>query len=310
MGVFHEGEREAQRRAGVEHMAARVGNGIHNVIPDAARDFLEQQPFAVIGASDAGGHVWATILVGKPGFLQATEDASMEIFADVSARDPLADVFARATRSEPLAVGLLAIEPQTRRRMRLNGNWFRVADGLFQLNAREVYANCPKYIQKREPQDVAIEDSLIKPEAAQIGQRLSTGQIKQIRRADTFFIATRHKEAGADASHRGGLPGFVQVSDDGQTLTWPDYSGNAMFNTLGNIVSDPCAGLVFVDADESGDVLHLSGQASILWKGEEVARFPGAERLVRFSVESVVARAGAFPLRYQFVDYSRFNPQG
>jgi hypothetical protein len=104
--------------------------------------------------------------------------------------------------------------------------------------------------------------------------------------SDTFFIATAHPEAGADASHRGGNPGFVEVSGDGTTLLWPDYSGNAMFNTLGNLVADPSAGLLFLDGKRGG-ALQITGAAEILWDGPDVRRLPGAERAVRFRVAEV-----------------------
>jgi predicted pyridoxine 5'-phosphate oxidase superfamily flavin-nucleotide-binding protein len=75
-------------------------------------------------------------------------------------------------------------------------------------------------------------------------------QQRLIREADTFFIASSHRDGGADASHRGGNPGFVHVLNETK-LIWPDYSGNGMFQTLGNLAIDPRAGLLFMDF-ESG----------------------------------------------------------
>jgi hypothetical protein len=80
--------------------------------------------------------------------------------------------------------------------------------------------------------------------------------------ADTFFVASAHPEQGVDASHRGGLPGFVQVLDQ-HRLRIPNFLGNSMFNTLGNFVSYLDAGLVFLDFDRS-QVLQLSGRPEIL----------------------------------------------
>ncbi len=124
--------------------------------------------------------------------------------------------------------------------------------------------------------------------------------------ADTFFIATAHPERGADASHRGGAPGFVRV-EGGRRLVWPDYSGNAMFNTLGNLAVDPRAGLLFVNF-ENGDTLQVSGRAGIIWDEGRAAEFAGAERVVEFDVEEVVDTRGALPLRWRLEEYSPFNP--
>ena len=106
------------------------------------------------------------------------------------------------------------------------------------------------------------------------GLALTAKQQDWIQKADTFFVATAHPFRGADASHRGGQPGFVAVVD-AQTLIWPDYSGNMMFNTLGNIVSNPKSGLLFLDFD-TGRTLQLTGAAEIVWEPAEVARFAGA----------------------------------
>ena len=83
---------------------------------------------------------------------------------------------------------------------------------------------------------------------------LSAGQRNLILKADTFFIATVPGGRAADVSHRGGYPGFVRVPD-GRRLSWDDYPGNAMFNTLGNLRLDPEAGSVHADQTLSGACL-------------------------------------------------------
>ena len=77
---------------------------------------------------------------------------------------------------------------------------------------------------------------------------LSPDQRAWITAADTFFVATHAAGLGADVSHRGGHPGFVSVTDEGR-LTWPDYPGNSMYMTLGNLELEPRAGLLFLDWD-------------------------------------------------------------
>ena len=85
-----------------------------------------------------------------------------------------------------------------------------------------------------------------------------------IRGADTFFIASGNPDGSLDASHRGGEPGFVSILEDG-TLEVPDYPGNHMYNTLGNLEVNPRAGLVFLDFT-SGRTLQLTGTAEVVWE--------------------------------------------
>jgi hypothetical protein len=104
-----------------------------------------------------------------------------------------------------------------------------------------------------------------------------------IARADTFFLGTTHPERGTDASHRGGPPGFVRV--ERSSLWWPDYAGNNMFNSLGNLATDPTAALLFLDFS-TGATLHLSGTARLEWTTpEEDGDDAGTGRRVRFTLE-------------------------
>jgi hypothetical protein len=111
-----------------------------------------------------------------------------------------------------------------------------------------------------------------------------------------------------DASHRGGNPGFVQVVNE-RRLVWPDYSGNSMFQTLGNLAVDPHAGLLFMDF-AGGGTLQLTGRARLGWDTDGAMELPGAERLVQFEIDEVVELPGASPLRWRFIEHSPFNPAG
>jgi hypothetical protein len=108
-----------------------------------------------------------------------------------------------------------------------------------------------------------------------------------IRAADTFFLGTTHPERGNDASHRGGTPGFIRVEDE--ALWWPDYPGNNMFNSFGNLAVDPAAALLFADFG-TGRTLHLSGTAAVDWTGPGIAGDDGGTgRRVRFTPQRVVS---------------------
>ncbi|MGW5261338.1 pyridoxamine 5'-phosphate oxidase family protein [Microbispora sp. NPDC004025] len=286
----HPGEDAVQRRAGVRlagHGSARV----RAEIPEAAARFLESQRMVIIGAEDREGRVWAAPLSGPPGFVAATGDRTILMHAVPGA--PLAGLF-----DDGHDIGMLAVEPWTRRRMRVNGRARRDHDHLV-VRTEQVYSNCPKYLQRR-----TITGDLEPGERrAESGDRLSAAQRAWIGNADTFFVATHAPGLGSDVSHRGGNPGFVEIVDD-RRLVWPDYAGNLMYMTLGNLELNPAAGLLFLDWG-TGDALHLTGRARVEWDPGDV---PGAQRLVTFDVDQVLQVGGATGLRWAFEDYSRFNP--
>jgi predicted pyridoxine 5'-phosphate oxidase superfamily flavin-nucleotide-binding protein len=284
MAPYHEGELEVQQRAGVALNAERIGRGIHATIPPLARQFALGRPFAVVGAGDADGRVWASLLRGAPGFLTVPAENRLHIAARLDDDDPLAEALAGE-----VDVGLLLIDPATRRRLRVNGRARPDGASGLEVTTREVYANCPKYIRPRE---VVLHGAIASP--VRRGSSLGAGQMRRLADADTLFLASRHPVAGADVSHRGGARGFVHVAAPDR-LVIPDYSGNMMFNTLGNLAADPHVGLLLVDF-EHGGTLQLSGRARIEWGRAAVAAYEGAERLVELTVEAVVEREGTAAL--------------
>jgi predicted pyridoxine 5'-phosphate oxidase superfamily flavin-nucleotide-binding protein len=133
-----------------------------------------------------------------------------------------------------------------------------------------------------------------------------------MRGADTFFIASAHPlarsnpgaERGVDVSHRGGRPGFVRVDAD-DVLTVPDFTGNSFFNTLGNLLLEPRAGLLFIEHD-SGDTLQVAARAEIVTDGSELASFAGALRLLRLHVTGAMRAQHALGLRWTGAELSPF----
>jgi predicted pyridoxine 5'-phosphate oxidase superfamily flavin-nucleotide-binding protein len=188
-------------------------------------------------------------------------------------------------------MGLLVLDPTTRQRMRFNGRGMLRPEGLFLL-VDQVYGNCPKYIQLRRQE---ADGEAAAGEPVRVSATLDERQRSAVASADTFFIASFHPGGGADASHRGGRPGFVQVLGDGR-LAFDNYPGNGMFNTLGNFVDHPRAGLLFLDF-ETGDVLQLTGRARV---------DPDFSTVVE--IEEVRETRGASPLRYRLVEMSPSNP--
>lgn len=297
-GKFHAGELAVQAQAGVQIMAARIGNGLQPSLPPVAQEFLQEQQMAVIASVDREGKVWASLLAGEPGFLQAIDPETINIKVKPLPGDPLSENL-KVTGE----VGLIVIEPATRRRIRINGKAELWPDSV-QIYIQQAFSNCQKYIQAREIE--VLPTGQIQNIEVKQSSKLNDEQQSWISQTDTFFIATFHAEGGADASHRGGLPGFVQVLNANR-LVFPDYSGNKMFQTLGNLALNPQAGLLFLDF-ERGNILQLSGKAQIIWESERIAEVTGAERLIEFEIEQIIELDGASPLRGQFLEYSRFNP--
>lgn len=278
---WHAGERALQQRAGSAETLAEVGwRVVRAEMPQQHRDFFAQLPFIVLGAADAQGQPWATVLAGEPGFVTPTAPDRLLLRALPATGDPLHGVL-----HEGQAVGLLGIQPHTRRRNRANGTVRSLGDSGFALQVQQSFGNCPKYIHPRELQQVAVAAT-----AAEQGVALSGRAAEIVRGADTFFIAsqalTGEVSGGADVSHRGGPPGFVEVEADGSALSWPDFAGNRFFNTLGNLALDARAGLVFIDFD-AGDLLHVAGRAELQWTGPD-------ERRIRLQVDRWLLRRGAW----------------
>jgi uncharacterized protein len=103
--------------------------------------------------------------------------------------------------------------------------------------------------------------------------------------APFFFLATA-AEGAVDCSFKGGPPGFVRVTGPAE-LEWPDYDGNSMYLSLGNILKSPAIGMLFIAFDGRSLRLRLRGQASLVEDPARIAAIPGARRLVRVAVTDI-----------------------
>ncbi|UVK84291.1 pyridoxamine 5'-phosphate oxidase family protein [Pseudomonas sichuanensis] len=293
---WHEGEKRLQEQVGVaERMEAFGQKVIRDHMPDQHRVFYHQLPFIVAGAVDAQGKPWATLLEGPEGFVSSPDPKQLLIDTELASDDPATPGLAQSG-----AIGLLGIELHTRRRNRLNGQARRVAGGLLEVAVEQSFGNCPQYIQLREYTRVDAPS-----QGRQDSTALDARTRAMIEGADTFFVASyvEHDDGrrSVDVSHRGGRPGFVKV--EGNRLTIPDYAGNLHFNTLGNLLVNPVAGLLFVDF-VTGNVLQLSGRTEVMLDSPLISAFEGAERLWALDVEQVVLRPAALSLRWAFQEYA------
>ncbi|MFF4038888.1 pyridoxamine 5'-phosphate oxidase family protein [Streptomyces sp. NPDC001816] len=314
MSVYHAGSRAVHDLVGVRDRADHVGRSLGQDIKPVAAAFLGLQPLLVVGAeAPETGRVWASALTGAPGFVRVTGPRQMSVVtnsgqgdqpegargtARPTTYDPHlhdGDPLTTALKTPGTHIGTVALDPRTRRRMRLNGRLRPTARG-FAVEADQVFSNCPKYIQRRESYETLTDRTPGTPHPL---TELTHQAAEFIHAADTFFLATVHP-GGADVSHRGGNPGFVQVRSPHE-LSWPDYSGNAMFLTLGNLRTDPRAGLLFLDWT-TGTVLQLTGEAHTEFTAD-------GERTVRFTVAEAIETPAALPLRWSAPEYSPANPE-
>ena len=298
---YHEGEQALQRRVGLRERLAEVGAlTVRDHMPDQHRELFGKLPFVVLGSIDGQGRPHASVLMGPPGFVHTPDAQTLAIAALPDAADPL-----HAALQPGASIGVLGIEPHTRRRNRMNG----VVRGLnahgFEIQVQQSFGNCPKYIQARHARWVGDDENPVRVERL---PQLDLGAAALVRGADTFFIGSAvpperigtSAAHGVDVSHRGGKPGFVRVQRDADgtdVLTVPDFSGNFMFNTLGNLALHPRAGLLFIDFAR-GERLHLAVEASVWWDGDELAAFAGAQRLLRFRVREALRLIGGARLAW------------
>ena len=299
---FHPGEQAIQNKLGVRDQMERFGRQvIVDYLPEQHRHFYPQLPYVFIGHVDHAGRPWASILFNDPGFMVSPDPKQLVI----NARPVVGDPLVAATIGD--RIGVLGIELSTRRRNRLCAKIRQIQHQQITLTVDQAFGNCPQYIQARKilPRE---------PQRIETSTFCALDQTTQalIERSDTFFVAS-HLPAtqtsgnakateGTDISHRGGKPGFIRV-DDARTLTIPDYRGNFHFNTLGNFIQNPVAGLLFIDFQQ-GDIVMLTGTVELIWASDELPYFEGAERLWTFTLTEGRKIRSALPFDFQLESVS------
>ena len=262
-------------------------------MPDQHREFFALLPYLFVATVDGQGGPMATVLAGDKGFIQSPDPVTLRIGALPPSHEPPAPTFPAGAEG-----GLLGLFFTPRRRNRANGRLLAVDHGLV-VHIAQSFGNCAQYIQTRIPSPRAAAGAAVEPL-----DHLVEAARALIEASDTFFVASRSRagigDGGLDMSHRGGKPGFVGVLGD--TLAIPDFRGNRFYNTLGNLLGDPRAGLLFIDF-ASGDILQLQGRVTIDWHPEGTGP-AGAERLWRVEVTRAWRRRGAFPFAWHFGDFA------
>jgi uncharacterized protein len=130
-----------------------------------------------------------------------------------------------------------------------------------------------------------------------------------IERMGMFFLATADADGRPQCSYKGGDPGFVRVLDE-RTLAFPNYDGNGMYLSIGNLLENPQVGLLFIDfVSARPSRLRLNGVANIDEQDELINRYPGAQFIVRVRATQVFPNCPRYIHRMALVERSRFVPR-
>ena len=317
--AFHQGEIALQKKLEIDREIGERTNGfIRSFMPEQHRQFFTSSPFTVFALVDEKGHPVATPVWGEGDFIESPSATQLRFSLPVEVWNMMQHSLNLDVTSGS-KVGIVGIEYATRRRNRLNGTICHATNENLTVLVDQSFGNCPQYIHKRTTvkkqravqtapmkNTVGAGDSTFFTSTSNV---LTPSAHSLISRAETFFIASRHKSLGhaanegLDASHRGGKAGFVKV--EGNSLIFPDFSGNKFFNTLGNILLDPRVGLCFWD-NETGDLMFIKAKASIESLESNITAFEGAERFVSLSVLSVTHISGVYPYSHEITDMSPY----
>jgi predicted pyridoxine 5'-phosphate oxidase superfamily flavin-nucleotide-binding protein len=130
-----------------------------------------------------------------------------------------------------------------------------------------------------------------------------------IERMDMFFLATADAEGRPQCSYKGGDPGFVRVLDE-RTVAFPNYDGNGMYLSMGNVLENQHVGMLFIDfVAARPSRLRLNGIAAVDHEDELLAAYPGAQFIVRVLATQVFPNCPRYIHRMALVERSRFVPR-
>ncbi|KAG2046130.1 hypothetical protein BDR06DRAFT_899757 [Suillus hirtellus] len=317
---WHKGERTIQEKLGFHGAVSQSWTQIQGELPEQHRNFYSTcLPFIPITTLDSMGRPWSSILAGPDGEIGW---ASSETYDQLSMRakvwdgDPLkanADYYANTTEASQrkMLIAGIGVQFSTRRRNKFAGlvKTIEMQGGLLDIctSVDEAIGNCPKYITIRnlvpyphtKPR-VTHQEINLPPTG-----RLSPDLIAFIHSSDTVFLGSSYSASERDAprfpshlgmNHRGGRPGFVRVRNDGRTLVLPDYSGNRMMTSLGNIEATPLASLTF-PSFINGSLLYVTGTAHNLVGAPAQAIMPSQDVLTTIEITGYIFIEDALPVR-------------
>lgn len=272
------------------------GHAASRAILAQAGPFIGAQPLVAVASIDVTGAVWVSLVFGRPGFLRASDGATVALDVPPRERDLADPVW--ENMGSLCGLGLLFIDLRAGRRYRVSGNLLRLDARGAWIAVREADALCPAQFRRRALRHMG--EPRLPVQAAQ-GKALRGVVERIVRQADMLFVGSRHAGQGALAAHRRGRPGFVTVVDHNM-LRIPDRAGPSS-RTLANLAADPRAGIAILDFD-GGQVLQLTGKARLAWHCSGAG---DAGRCWEFKVERWILRDTPQAMRW---DDPGFAPDG
>ncbi|KAL3464031.1 hypothetical protein BJX64DRAFT_101662 [Aspergillus heterothallicus] len=313
---WHDGENKM-------HRLLRVPYQDNPTVPFLTRPaalLMKQSPLLAIGSLDLEGRPWASLWGGEEGFITATSYSSFDIRAPVGKTYDLVveSLLFNSASNGDKPIAFLAVDLETRRRVKIFGKLDtgsldvsdkdeRIRAGIANLtvHVHGSLGNCPKYLNAKRIVSAPSEPKLISETP-----QLHPGAIDLLNRADTLFISSIHGANDMDTNVRGGSPGFVRVISNkpsGAVFAYPEYSGNRLYQTLGNLQDTPLAGFIFPDF-ETGNALFATGTAEVLFGTGASTILPRSNIVVRVTITEARFVETILPFRGIPGKPSAYNP--
>ncbi|KAL3684563.1 hypothetical protein R1sor_002585 [Riccia sorocarpa] len=319
---WNDGEEKMQR---LLHVPLQ-DNPTSTFLTHQASFLLQRAPLLAFGTLDSQFRPWSTLWGGEPGFSEPLGGDFLDTRTLVDGKnDPVVQALvgdaeigetSHPKDSGKLVAGL-TIDLMTRKRVKLAGRMItgtvkdvgievqsesEMTQQQLQLVTKidQSMGNCPKYLNQYEISPAIVNSRLVSqgPELTDEGRAL-------ISKSDMFFLSTS-VEDDMDVNHRGGPPGFVRIISSNQ-IVYPEYSGNRLYQSLGNLQLNPKIGMTFPDY-ETGDVLYLTGTTEILISTDASTLLPGSNLAVKITINEAHFVAGGLPFRGVRKTPSPYNP--
>jgi len=310
-------------------------NPTSSLLTAQASFMLQRAPLLAVGTVDDQGRPWTTVWGGESGFSQPLGSSIIGTRTVVDRKnDPVVQALLAGQYDGEIVksggpgkmIGGLTIDLAARKRVKIFGRMVAAAldpmeqnedshgnnnnstSGQLQLVVKieQSLGNCPKYLNKKNIYPVPPSSSKLLSRSP----KLSTEALNLLEQSDLFFISSANADHDMDTNHRGGLPGFVRVlrnDDDSAELVYPEYSGNRLYQTLGNLKTNPVAGLVFLNF-ESGNVLYVTGTTEILIGPVAAELLPRSNLVVKIKVVEAIYVQKGLPFRGTAGENSPYNP--
>lgn len=322
---WHDGEAKMHRLLRVPPQ----DNPTSAMLTPQASFMFQRAPLQAFGTLDTQSRPWVTLWGGSSGFSEPLGQGMVGTRTLVDSKyDPVVRALvgdAEKSAVAPLTHGAdgkliagLAIDLMTRKRVKTAG---RLVAAMLQevqgqgenelvqtqdqlqivTKIEQSLGNCPKYLNQ-----YVIRPALVAPQLVADGPSLSVEGQDLIAKSDMFFLSTS-TEDDMDVNHRGGPLGFVRIISASE-IAYPEYSGNRLYQSLGNLQLNPKIGLAFPDY-ATGEVLYVTGTAEILAGKKAAELLPGSNLAVKISIQQSRFVRGGLAFRGEKKEQSPYNPR-